>query len=126
MENKTFCEARKDWMKRSGKFFTDIRDVFTDLTLKTKHRTSHSVSMKKLKNITELFNDENLARLFAENKLGQSDALRILITGNKTTVCVSDTSEILLCEMSLQCLTGCISLRCCILVTFRHNADRKF
>ena len=63
MTIKSFCEAKKDWMKSpSRQAFADIRSVHTDLTLTKKNRESYGVRKQTLHGVMGLF-DPNVLDL---------------------------------------------------------------
>ena len=71
MRTKPFCLAvGKDWTLKPNK--TDLREVHTDLSWTHKHRKADGVKAKKLENITQLLDAE---------QLGEDGPVRILIQG---------------------------------------------
>ena len=59
MKIKPFCLAvGKDWTLKPSK--TDLREIHTDLSWTRKHRKAHEIIEKKLENISQLLDEEQL------------------------------------------------------------------
>ncbi len=74
LKTKPFClSIGKDWTKKGWE--TDLRDIYTDLTLKRKYKKTYGLEAENLTDVTQLLNRQ---------KLGQDEGegpVRILLTG---------------------------------------------
>ena len=72
LKNKPFCLALgKDWT--FSRDLVDLREIHTDLNWTRKHRKAHGIEQKKIKDITQLLNEE---------QLGEEGPVRILVQGS--------------------------------------------
>ena len=78
LRTKPFCLViGKDWTLRPNK--TDLREIYTDLSWKRKHRKAYTVEQEDMKNITQILSEE---------QLGEDGHVRILVQGDKSEISV--------------------------------------